>query len=629
MLTLQPILMSRARVTRIFYSVLSTHIRYNSSITPLYLPHGKTKGRIGTCAYHLFTSSIATTIQQIMHNTNLKFMKLSKFFSAIMLIAAVSFSACKTAPIDDGPTVNPRPKDTTTVDAKVVTVAEAIELCNALEAGASSTEKYSVTGVVSAVQTSADKLVQYGNCNFTLQDETGSIGCYYTNYLNNQPFTSADQALNVGDTVTVISPLKSYVNKTTGDVTPELANGYIASITKYQSSGEIKDVTFAEAVAIGQGLASGATTPEKYRITGVITRVTTKEADFVTKYSNCNFIIADLTGATTVEITCYYTNWLDNQPFTDKADMPKANDTVTVVGPIQNYKGTTVELYQGYIESIIRGVEVPVEIIVDDDSQLNVPAGTISCAEAIALGMQLADGAQTTETYFIKGIVTKNDTYASSFAQYGNMTFFMVDNLEDTVSFEAYQVFGLDSAKFVDLQQVQPGNVVVVKAPIYRYGNQIETAGSGVGFVYSTTNTFVPSVVPEPELPEGTQQAIDFAANALNITDTVRLTAVTDYTVGDITLTIDPTGNKSGVMILNNQFRMYKSTTIKLAAPAGKNIKYIAITAMANYGADRLTADSGEIVVNGVNGVWTGSANEVTLGNNNQVRLTKLLVVFD
>ena len=176
-------------------------------------------------------------------------MKISKLFSALMLVGAVAFTACEKAPEPEpGPgKTDPQPQDTTTVTAKDATVAEVVDIANALEAGASTKEYYRVKGVVSAVQTTAANLVSYGNINFTLMDATGTIGCYYINYLNNQPFTSADQILHTGDTVTVVSQLKSYVNKNTGEATPEMANGYIEAIVKYQSSGEITDVTFAEA----------------------------------------------------------------------------------------------------------------------------------------------------------------------------------------------------------------------------------------------------------------------------------------------------------------------------------------------------------------------------------------------
>ena len=235
--------------------------------------------------------------------------------------------------------------------------------------------------------------------------------------------------------------------------------------------------------------------------------------------------------------------------------------------------------------------------------------------------------------YYIKGIVVENATSKSSLTNYGNMTFYMVDALSDTERFEAYQVYGVDSARFTDMQQIVPGNVVVLKAKIYRYGDQIETEGLGKWFVYSSTNTFAPDTTggTTPTLPEGTLQEINFMSNPLQLTATDTVKAVTSFTFGDIVMEVDPTANKSGAQITKTSYKMYKNTTFKLTAPTGKNIKYVGITTEGGqYGADLLTADSGSIAVDAnKDGVWTGQANSVTFSNTGQVRILKLMIVFD
>ena len=558
-------------------------------------------------------------------------MKLNKLFSACMLAAALCFVACEDGPTPTpgpGPGPGPDPKpvnvDTTGIEA---TVAEVIEVVNSLEQGGQSTEKYKVSGIVSAVATSPDDVVKYGNLNFTLQDETGAIGCYYIYYLDSATFTSPDQILNVGDTVTVLAYAKSYVNKNTGKVTPELYQGFLLDIRKNSYIAQVIDATFADIMGVMEGLAQGATTLDAYRVMGIVSAVTTAK-DKLVGYGNCNFNIVDPTSTISTEVICYYTNWLDNQPFTDANDIPCVGDTVVVIAPLQNYNGKA-ELYKGFIESINRKAAEP--IIVDDDSNLDVPTGTISCAEAIAIGKQLNDKTATAETYFIKGIVVENITYASSLKTYGNMTFYMVDNIADTARFEAYQVFGLDSASFVDMQQVVPGNVVVLKSKIYRYGNQIETEGAGKAFMYSTTNTFVPDTTAKPVVPEGTQQEFNFAANCFQLAHTDTIADSKSYTLGEITMTVSKGASTSKPQVLTNQYRMYKNSNFSLAAPADKFIKYVAITTEGgDKGADLLSADSGSIAVDSFkDGVWTGHANTITFSNTGQVRINKLLVVFE
>ena len=81
---------------------------------------------------------------------------------------------------------------------------------------------------------------------------------------------------------------------------------------------------------------------------------------------------------------------------------------------------------------------------------------------------------------------------------------------------------------------------------------------------------------------------------------------------------------------MTNQYRMYKNSTFSVSVPSGKNIKYIGITTVGGYGADLLSASEGTIAVDSQkDGVWTGQANTITFSNTAQVRLTKLLVVFD
>ncbi|MBE6324334.1 MAG: hypothetical protein E7074_05060 [Bacteroidales bacterium] len=556
-------------------------------------------------------------------------MKLNKLFTAFMLIATIGMVACNKPPKPDGPGKDD-PNTPPVVDSVIATdatVVEVIAVANELAAGAESEEYYRVHGIVSAVQTAPEKLVEYGNCNFTVMDETGSIGCFYINYLNNAKFTDPDQALNIGDTVVVVAKAKNYVNKNTGASTPELTNGFIEKLNRNTYIPEVIDASFADIFALLDELPQGSTTMDAYRVKGVVSAVTTAK-DKLVGYGNCNFNITEAGSTSGQEIICYYTNWLDNQKFTNADDIPVVGDTVVVVGPLQNYNGKP-ELFKGFIEEIAR--KAPEPIIVDDDSQLDVPAGTITCAEAIAIGKQLNDRAATSEVYYIKGIVVENATYASSLKQYGNMTFYIVDNLSDAERFEAYQVFGLDSASFVDMQQVVPGNVVVLKSKIYRYGEQIETEGAGKAFMYSTTNTFVPDSTSKPVIPEGTQQEFNFAGNCFNQTDTVIVADSHTFTLGEVTLTVSKGASTSKPQVLPNQYRMYKNSNFSLSVPAGKNIKYVAITtAGGDKGADLLSADSGTIAVDSFkDGVWTGQANTITFSNTGQVRINKLLVVYD
>ena len=57
-------------------------------------------------------------------------------------------------------------------------------------------------------------------------------------------------------------------------------------------------------------------------------------------------------------------------------DIPVAGDTVTVVGPLMNYNGTTVEFYKGYIETIKRGANTGENPGENPGTDVNLPEGT-------------------------------------------------------------------------------------------------------------------------------------------------------------------------------------------------------------------------------------------------------------
>ena len=405
--------------------------------------------------------------------------------------------------------------------------------------------------------------------------------------------------------------------------TPCPDNPIVEPIDTNEVSAPIS-VTVAEAISIGKNQPQDTVTTDFYRVRGVVSTVITQK-DKLTMYGNCNLRIMDPTGATVETIVCYYTNWLNDQPFTNADDIPAIGDTVVVVGKLTRYNGEA-EIYQGYIEEIHRYMVLP--IVADDDSGLNVPEGTITCAQALALGALLTDYTATDESYYIKGVILEMNTTQGSIEQFGTATFTMADAVDATEVFTAYCVYGLDSTALVDIRQVAPGNVVVIKSPIFKYQSIIETPAS-IGYIYSTTNTFVPEVFV-PVIPEGPRQDIDFTTNPLEVSDYIEIESWATYTFGEVTLAIDKSSSKSKPRISLSDYRMYKNTSFTLSIPSDKNIKYILISAQSTYPATNLTASIGQFACpNMSTAIWTGSVNEVTFSNTGQVRITKITVVYE
>lgn len=156
-------------------------------------------------------------------------MKLNKIFAAFMLIAAVAFTACeeKNPPVGpDGP--GQGGKDTTVVDttstvapdtigwnipAGCLTVAQAREICAALESGATTGTKYYVKGWVNKLASKHEEgVTKYNNAVFYMVDQMGDkddFEAYQVYGPNGSKITSLDQVL-VGDYVVVYGELTNY-----------------------------------------------------------------------------------------------------------------------------------------------------------------------------------------------------------------------------------------------------------------------------------------------------------------------------------------------------------------------------------------------------------------------------------
>ena len=134
----------------------------------------------------------------------------------------------------------------TPVEIQEITVAQALEYCNALEDGKTSTEEYRVKGFVVGtpdIQKKADGTF-YGNANFYFADEKGGATTIYAfriKGLNNENIES-ETYIQDGDELTVQCKLQKYVKNDV--VTPELVQGYIyAKGNGSETSGQVWDFT--------------------------------------------------------------------------------------------------------------------------------------------------------------------------------------------------------------------------------------------------------------------------------------------------------------------------------------------------------------------------------------------------
>lgn len=148
-------------------------------------------------------------------------------------------------------------KEGTPAEPQNVSVAEALEIVNALEDNKTTNEQYKVTGFVVGApdfQRNTEGAL-YGNVNFYIADEKGGSNTLYVfraKDLENVAFTEETiNNLKEGDEVVVLGNLQKFVkNETT---TLELTNGYLISI---KSSGETPATP--EMIAFGEEDVAGA-----------------------------------------------------------------------------------------------------------------------------------------------------------------------------------------------------------------------------------------------------------------------------------------------------------------------------------------------------------------------------------
>ena len=115
------------------------------------------------------------------------------------------------------------------VENYALTVAEALKIVKGLESGASTSELYTVTGIISG--NVRDLNPQFGDASFEMNDGTGeSLYAYgLTDGESKAKFTSSSFSakIGVGKQVTVVGKLLKYVDKK-GTVKLEITNGYVA-----------------------------------------------------------------------------------------------------------------------------------------------------------------------------------------------------------------------------------------------------------------------------------------------------------------------------------------------------------------------------------------------------------------
>ena len=107
-------------------------------------------------------------------------------------------------------------------------------------------------------------------------------------------------------------------------------------------------------------------------------------------------------------------------------------------------------------------------------------------AAAVKYTTALGADVESDKAVYVKGKVKTISTTQSTIDTYGNHTFTMVDIMESSETFMAFQVLAPGNVKFTSLDQIKVGDEVVVYGKVVNYkGNTPETVGKGQAYVYS------------------------------------------------------------------------------------------------------------------------------------------------
>ena len=342
-----------------------------------------------------------------------------------------------------------------TMNATVMTVAEAYQYGMSLDSAAVSPDTVTVVGyVINAGSFS----MKYYNQSWYMADEATATESDFQAY-NCYPIQGNDtlKVLN-GDKVSVTGKLKKFWNKSASKFIIEFEKANATFITMapgdHSVVNVIEEATVAQALTIGAALADNASTEKQYKITGYVSAVNVKSSDaYSEQYKNQSFWVADAKGSTaqTNADGAFYV--YRGKPDTEEAIPYGAlvEFTCTIKKYVASGGGDPV------IENTDQNIVVKVLAIPEVDTL------EASVAEAIAVGMALEDNAETEDLYAVYGYVTstKGEPTAA-----GAQTFYMADDATATYGeFTAYLCTVPEGG-------VQQGDYVRVIGKILKYVGQ-------------------------------------------------------------------------------------------------------------------------------------------------------------
>lgn len=597
---------------------------------------------------------------------------MKKTFRNLMAIAiaAMAFTACEDVPepynvFDDEQTVD----DGTTQAQGSGTVADPYNVAGVLAyvqtlGTAESTEQVYVKGIVASITEIAQG--NYGNATYTISDDgTGNdvFTVYRSKNLGNTNFTSADQ-LAVGDEVVVVGKVVNYNGRT-----PEFVQNasYLYSRNGKTSGGSSETASsdpkgtgtqadpFNVAAAIAKCKEIGESpSTEKYYVKGIAAETATADASF----GNASFNIVDVENGE--KFYCFQVAGTDGKKMPSGYTIKKG-DVVVVYGPIYNYKGNTPETAgksAAYVVSVNGkstegGNDNPQPT---NNSTLDNP---YTVAQALATANSLDDNATTTDSYYIKGKVTRKANTAdeigpNSEKKYSDMNYYISDDGSQTSELYVYRGKFLDGADFTDYEQIKEGDEVVIYGQLQKYID----ARNGNAVIPEVKNSKIvklngqsggndnPNPNPQPGGQGGTLNGNVLTVNAAEFGFSTDVAASTATLAGGTKVTFSKASGSSDPKFYSGDYasvRVYANNTITIEG--SKKIASIAITttdpsgstkyngsdlayAEASARVDVVKESDTSIKFDGLNSNNVTIVNYSEKNSGNQLRISQMVITF-
>ena len=286
-------------------------------------------------------------------------------------------------------------------------------------------------------------------------------------------------------------------------------------------------------------LGADVTSPVKVYVKGKVSAVT---EEFTTQYGNGTFNISDDGEATGAQFTAYRVKYLGNKKFASGDAQPKKGDEVILYGSVVNYKGNTPETAQNdaflfSLNGVDKGGDDGGEGEAKGSGTKEDPFNVAAARAAVKdLTWTANDQYDKVGPYYVKGKISRiadKGTFGES-GTYGNATFYISDDGEESNEFYCYRILYFGNQKYTKGTDIKVGDEVVVYAQLMNYrGNTPETV-QGSANLYSLNGETGNGDNPDPDdggdpAGSGTQADPYNVAAALNAVKDLTWTSNDEY----------------------------------------------------------------------------------------------------